>query len=249
MDTLMEKKDVIIKLYLEDGLTIKEIIPHISSPEFIPSESSIRRRLRYWGIRKNYNVVLESSKDDTPTSTITSNFPKHKQNPFSQQTGDGQGSNLVLYNNLNETTKGTSWDSAVFGESTLHTYPTVFHNPGHRTPFPSTQNFLPLNMAVNPVLPMPGLYESLPPQQAGHLQVHSPGIPSALEASTSPQTLSRRRCPVACQSCRKRKIRCSGPGSNGRCGNCTRSRRGCTFSRVSSFDTALFPHLSPIRPA
>ncbi|EHY57280.1 hypothetical protein ABEF95_008339 [Exophiala dermatitidis] len=54
---------------------------------------------------------------------------------------------------------------------------------------------------------------------------------------------SRKRVPVACDRCRKRKIKCSGnEGNNQSCQNCRNSGHGetCRFLRVSSVETSAF---------
>ncbi|EXJ87541.1 hypothetical protein A1O3_04501 [Capronia epimyces CBS 606.96] len=54
---------------------------------------------------------------------------------------------------------------------------------------------------------------------------------------------SRKRVPVACERCRKRKIKCSGnEGNNQSCANCINAghEESCRFLRVSSIETAAF---------
>ncbi|EPQ61770.1 BgtA-21010 [Blumeria graminis f. sp. tritici] len=66
--------------------------------------------------------------------------------------------------------------------------------------------------------------------------------------SSDPTTTTRRRIPIACGRCRKRKIRCSGdPGNGGPCANCKISGNEiCQFLRVSSQLTTMKSDVAPI---
>ncbi|EGE82683.1 hypothetical protein BDDG_05627 [Blastomyces dermatitidis ATCC 18188] len=56
-------------------------------------------------------------------------------------------------------------------------------------------------------------------------------------------TTTRRRIPVACGRCRRRKIKCSGDIGNGQCTNCRNAgTQSCQFLRVSSFNTHAKPY-------
>ncbi|PGH06249.1 hypothetical protein GX51_02446 [Blastomyces parvus] len=56
-------------------------------------------------------------------------------------------------------------------------------------------------------------------------------------------TSARRRIPVACGRCRRRKIKCSGDIGNGQCTNCRNAgSQSCQFLRVSSFNTHTKPY-------
>ncbi|OJD14440.1 hypothetical protein AJ78_05208 [Emergomyces pasteurianus Ep9510] len=65
----------------------------------------------------------------------------------------------------------------------------------------------------------------------------------------SNSTSSRRRIPVACGRCRRRKIRCSGDSGNGQCTNCRNAgTQGCQFLRVNSFTTHARSHCGSAWP-
>lgn len=66
-------------------------------------------------------------------------------------------------------------------------------------------------------------------------------------SGSGPSTGTRRRIPIACGRCRKRKIRCSGDAGNGKqCTSCKRAGADhCEFLRVSSQRTTMKSELVP----
>ncbi|CAD6444565.1 c7ab7ab2-e51b-4991-9636-444a4d25b2fe [Sclerotinia trifoliorum] len=80
-------------------------------------------------------------------------------------------------------------------------------------------------------------YDALPSfaYHDGRGYTQDPG-PSA-QPMAFKQSAPRQRTAIACQYCRRRKIRCTGfnaDGSSGKCSNCTRFKQECIFTPVSS---------------
>ncbi|KIW19155.1 hypothetical protein PV08_03448 [Exophiala spinifera] len=92
--------------------------------------------------------------------------------------------------------------------------------------------------------------DHMPLSQIHHIQDYHEG-PGHLSNRTTPSSEpdnrstggQRKRVPVACERCRKRKIKCSGnEGDNQSCANCKNAGHGdsCRFLRVSSADVGTF---------